>query len=788
MKQKIVVLVLCVCCQTVLAQNQWLPNIPEPLNNPHLAKAFEGVKPVDKPILDKDLFVNGDEMLVAAFAYLHPQSPYKSQPEVLNRLIALLNWGIGNWSKGIKLGDMSYNFHANAAYFLLKTYSPAAIPDSQKVVWEAALRSNMRQILQNTNLYQKQIVGAVWLNGDIRIALGGYFGALALHDSVNQKIFANTIENCMTQTLLPDGGTHYVGYQNESPTYHGGATIRYLLWYYLLTQSAKVKQMVMRTKNYIPMMWVTLGKGFHEWTTSPAWKPYYNTSNCNAEALAKAYLTGDSYNYTIGKGSQELYLAFLYKSGLQETVLPNNFMLFDKNTLGPRGRYGMWGLQGTARNVSQPQPELNEPTFLNMDGINTYAGAYVLDAHAAPNQYPLNAAFQGTAPQVKIKKGKDTDFQRGNVWAFLTGKKCLTAVSKSVSLYGLSAEHAIAGIRFRETDWQSVQQWLFLPERLIGLVEMHNATATTAYGLAHRLALSSGRLKVSGNKKTLLNNGNGQWEYGDLLIKVHQQNYLGSVETFEYGTMNHPDDTYSTMIVLHDSANTVVDQPKMYPSGTSKWALIEVIPKKWQRLYTNAQVLTLPNGLKGFGFADDKQQAYIIHNTTDTAIEYQALLPALFSHSRILYSNNTNQYQTLPVHKGSTKLVATILPHAHIVVVNSSATTHMEQGFHTYNTIFPDAGVAEYVPPVTCKASRLSVQSVQLTWPLVTAGTRGYEVLRSTDGKTFTVIATVLSQANAEQRYQDSLAPKGKLYYKLLQLDEIGQSHCVAMVTVPPAK
>ncbi|MEI7505129.1 MAG: hypothetical protein WCJ61_17780, partial [Paludibacter sp.] len=480
MKKITLFLLFAVLCFTIQSQTlNLLPTIPEQSTNPHLATAFTGVK-TGNVTFTKSM-AEADEMLLAAMAYLHPSSPYKNQQLVLDRLTLLLDTVLGGWNNGRQpLNDMQFCFQATTSYLMLKQYKPTAIPANRQADWEAGIRKNIDKILTtNVNVYTNHIVGALWLNGDIRLAMGIYFGSLALNDAASAAKAKTVIEDLMPQTLLADGGTHYVGYQNESPSYHGEATIRPFAWYYIFTGSQVVKEFICATNKYIPLMQIPVGEGFKEWTTSPAWKPYYNRTTLKLEALAKAYLGSDALNYEIGKGSQHLYLAFIYRSGLTGKTAPDNYMLYDRNCMGPRGRWGNWGVVGTLRDPSIPAPELTETRFLNMDGVNTIVGAFTLNANATATTYPLNAAFQGAAPEVKYAAGEETDWARGAKWAFLTGKDRSDAQTRTNTIFGMTTRYGVSKVRFSEMPWKALQQWVVTPDRVIGMTEIES-TATSS--------------------------------------------------------------------------------------------------------------------------------------------------------------------------------------------------------------------------------------------------------------------------------------------------------------------
>jgi hypothetical protein len=681
-----------------------LPTIPEPATNPHLATAFNGVK--TGTLTYAKTVTQSDEMLLAAMAYLHPSSPYKNQQPILDRLNVLLDSVFSGWNSGkLPVNDMMFSFHSAVSYLMLKQYKPTAIPVGKQTLWEAAIRKNIDAIVAATpNVYSKKIVGSLWLNGDLRRCLGVYFGALALNDTVLAPLAKNIIEDVMTKTLLGDGGTHYVGYDTEASVYHGEITMRGFLWYYILTRSQVVKDFICATNNYIPLIQIPMGSGFKEWISCPSDKAYYNQTPLTVEALAKAYLNGDPYNYQIGKGAQNLYLAFLYRSGLTGKVVPDNYMLYDKNHMGPRGRWGNWGVIGKTRDSSNPSPELTETTSsITGGGTNTFVGAFTLNLTATSTTYPLNAAFQGTAPQVKFATGVENDWQRGNKWALLSGKKCNNALTRTHTIYGLSASFTLSKKNFVSVGWNAMEQWVVTPDRLIGMVEVEATTASTVYGFAQRIQLVSGRMGQVGARKLLNFIDENSYEYGDLRVKVIDKNYLGTVDTLYHGVNNGVGDNYAVMLLLND-VKSGGDVANVYPVGTRRYAFIEVTNK--DRVYsTNPTRLTLDAGLEGFEFQESAgRKIRMVHNTAGTAVSISATsMICPFSKVRVIKSWDETALTALPVVSGVCALSVISIPaYGHLMVVNSDLVADHSLGYNTYDSVYnPVKATTDLMVPIS---------------------------------------------------------------------------------------
>jgi hypothetical protein len=744
-----------------------LPDIPEPFTNPHLA-TFNGTIGINTwPPTNH--FRDADQLLLATMAYLHPSSPHKGKQAYLDRTLFLLEKVLGGWNNDtMPLNEMTYGLSAPVSYLMLKQYKPSAITPQQQASWEAGLRKNIDKIiLEAPEMYRDNIVGALWINGDIRLACCVYFGGIALNDPVAVAKAKNVIEVLMPKTLLNDGGTHYVGYQNESPSYHGEALIRMFAWYYIFTKSDVIKDFICATDKYIPLVHIPLGEGYHEWSTSPAWKPYYNRVTLKIEALAKAYLGGNQYNYSIGKGSQHLYLTFLYRSGLSGAALPGNYMLYDKNSMGPRGIYGNWGVVGTLRDPSSPLPELTETRFLNMDGVNTLVGAFTLNNTATSTQYPLNAAFHGAAPQIKFASGIEDNYNRGNKWAFLTGRDRNDAITRSKAVYGLTTNYGVSKRRFAEVGWRSQQQWIITPDRVIGMTEMEaSPTSTSAqrtiFGLAQRIQLVSGRLNVSGTKKDLITIDANTYEYGDLRIKIIEKNYNGTIDKTYHGVMDVSTipgslgDDRSVLINLND-VNSQGDTQFTYPEGTRKYAFFEVTNK--DRLYSsNASRLTLATGLEGFEFTESSgRKIRVIHNVTNSAIALNTnSMSCPYGKLRMLKSWDET-LKSFTVTSGMGIIPYTSIPkYGHIVIINSDIADDHIPGINQSDDLFN----ASLSFPSNLKVDSTVGTTINLSWRPVTGAT-SYVLRRSSvaEGPYIDVAAI------AETQYSDTGLANDTAYY-----------------------
>ncbi|MEI7677221.1 MAG: T9SS type A sorting domain-containing protein [Bacteroidales bacterium] len=703
-----------------------LPAISEPSTNPFAATTFDGVKVGDTKLygFQKD----PGETMIAAFAYFHPSSPYKGQSAILDRMVLLLDSIFTRWSVGktADLGDFPGAVEATYAYLTLKTYAPDKIPADRKAKWEAGIKNKNNYMLANySGIFVSNSVGALVMNMEMKRVFAVFLGGLCLNDTAVANKGKRAMENCLFKNILPDGGTHYVSYSNETMGYHS-ITVEMTAWYYLFTGSQAAKNFLFALKNYSPMS--QMPNGYDEYSTAPPWKSQYVTKFLSNSALMEGFLTGCGYNYTMGQGQKGLLYAFIYRSGITALPLPDNFTLYDRNTLGPRSHYGLWTTVGTTRDPSTPLPEITETPNVQMCGISTFAGAAITKSDGT-----INAAFHGAAPMVKYATGDEDDWNRGNKWGFMTGPAMKTSLSKGREVYGLASSYNIYKRDFTNfTGWKSCQQWVYTPDRVIGMTEITNSAVSTLYGLAQRIALVSYRGTAKpgdGKAAKLVFVDNNTFEYNNLRVKVQSKDFTGKIDTTYYGiystTVPTSTDFGSVMIALND-AQSGNDVAVTYPAGTKRYALFEVTYNT-KSYSSNAARLTLATGLEGFEFQEASRKIRMIHNTMASAISYSGTMTCPFGSARVMQSWNDATLNRLIVAAGSTTIPTVSIPaYGNIVIVNSDIANDQIAGYNVYEDIFN----ASLLIPINVNVDSAANGMVNLSWKSV-SGATGYKIKRA---------------------------------------------------------
>ena len=759
-----------------------LPTIPDYANNSQAAVMWKGVQltnPSFKTILTPSLY---DEVWYASMAYFHPQSPYYHNPLALKRTQTLLDSMLTNWSNNLYTTSFNYTVEATYAYLLLKTYLPDSIPTDRKPIWEKGITNLITATLKKPLMYDSLMVGSVWLNGDIRFAIATVLGGTAIGDTAAVAKARNVVENVMTKCLLPDGGTHYYGYQNENFTYHT-PTKKYFLIYWLISQNQTVLNVLKAMNHYPLLMQHPVGKGFGEYIAIPAWKPYYNSNMLEYVAAISAYLTEDPYSWTMGKNANAFELAFIWKSGLNALPVPANFVLYDKNSMGPRYRVGNWGAVGTLRDVASALPELNEsnlPMATLMAGKQTFAGAYALTPNASATTYPMNSVFQAAAIIVKTKTGKETDYNRGNVNSFLSGFEN-NSITKTRTIYGMATRYKVVDRIMNKSSFDGMQQWVFTQDRLVGMIELEAVANTTCYGLGTRFCFVGGRLGVSGKYKKLIRLNDSTYQYGLLNLKVIKQDLKGRTDSVYYGIQGAANDTLSNQLTLHDQLDSVTDKKINISKGYRKKVLVEVT-KSANAFATDAGVLNVAYPLYGFQFTEiNNRKLRIVHNTSASSVTYTDTFHCNFNKTRLIKSwEDTDMSSLNASSNGVLSINITIPANAHILIINSSLATDTVLEYNTFDSVF----IGSAVLPINNLVVEGTMKNCKTTINLTVTNEINatiYQLQGSTDGSNFTNISTLQAYSNnnsSVNSYSFEVNPaSGYFYfYRIKTIDREGNS------------
>ncbi|MDF7826158.1 Gfo/Idh/MocA family oxidoreductase [Pontiellaceae bacterium B12227] len=662
-------------------------------------------------------FKEGAETLSAVYAYLHPQSSYQYDADVLARLKVLLNARFDVWTaaSGNGLTDIAGSFQCAYAYMLLNHHRPFDLTALEITDWEAAMAKFCDYHLSaGTLLYDDHILADLWLNGDIRIAKAIYFSGVATGNSVYQTKAQQAIDLVMTQAVTGDGATHYVGFNNEVSTYRN-VSINSMLWWWIITGSPDMKAALDQTIPYVPLS-VEPG-GFQEQSTGIAYKHMYNGLRGRQAALATAYLYGDRYNYYFGQGVEHSFnsdyavlLAVLHRGPMTALPPPSDFVLYDRAIMGPRGRWADWAFVATGRNVQSPGPDHSDQGYDGkMIGKNTFVGAMALGSYA--NKTPLKGALDGVCPEFKNKTGPTSDWSRSpdGVYRFLSQDENTSTITRDT--FGTLATDYRLSTRVSSpatpdwgagTDWLGEQVWLLTEDRVVGLVQIHNEAGADVYGLDTRMVLTGGRTNIIGQYYDLVEVASNEYDFGELSLRIGENNFGGTQTVQRVGMQNGAGDEYGAILRLHDSADPADDTLIHYPSGTRRWVVIECIREGRSFAGSVNNVMEGNNNVAVLEVRETDRRFRLVQNLTSSARTYTGNFWGIGpGATATLHKSWTNTVDVVtPVPGNAIAIIIDLPPHGHVAVVSSTDSANHAANQSHYEDIFPqtaDPAMSHYL-------------------------------------------------------------------------------------------
>jgi hypothetical protein len=663
-----------------------------PLNSgaPNYANVFaRGVKTGD-PVPQPETGKAGEEILLAVYAYLAPDSPVQGQAPYLERLFVLLDHRFGIWGGGDELRDIGSIWQAHYAYYLVKQKAPETLSPARTALYENAIQVNQASILaDNPLLYDQGILAHGWLNGDIRLAMALYFGALASNDSATAETARRAIDNVLARNALGDGGTRYVGFWGEVSTYHD-ESIRCLLWWCKITGSPAAKASVDATLRYSVV--ANEPDGFSEQSSNIPYKHMYNNIRSMRSSLWKAYLYNDGYNYFFGQpeettNSTELLNTILFQPGRITRTPPTDVgVFFDANLQGPRGRFGgNWGWIAHGRDVQRGGPE-NADLIAAQGyqgrhcGKSTFVGAFALGA--VTNRTSLKGALDTVLVEFKETAGTETDVMRGSRYRYLAQdeqtrtitRRNFGTLSTSYRISRRTSAAASPNWSNSTTPWTGQQLWVLTGERAMGLLQIASDAQSTIYGLDTRLVFTGGRRGIMGSYLDLTQPDTNTFAFGDLRARVPLSSFNGSITTQRIAISDpNSTDDFSALVRINDAAIAGNDAPVTFPAGTRRWIVLDVHRSTNAAAAPVYNVLTNNTNWAVLQFHETARKVRIVQNLTATARSYSGNFVVGTNYARTtLHRSWTNTITPLTATNGTTTVTDTIPPYGHMIAVNSN--------------------------------------------------------------------------------------------------------------------
>ena len=555
----------------------------------------------------------GIDMGTMFWLVTHPQSPYQNNPEITQWLLRrMLTYAEDYLFHGNSYYDPVNDFFAigpalYACRITTETYPDLLTPNMKQTMDAFFAKAGtfwQEEIFDTTDSGFAQM--GYYCNRDLGMANILMNTGTYLSDT-NMLASAKFLIDEQEHNLYPDGAFAYIGTQNESPGYHD-ADCMLLTRYYASTGYAPCTNMLARSENYGLLS--TEPGNVSEYITVPNWKTTWGGFGSGGEPVAG--LTGNPYLRTLRDRGLEwtpssrpdLQAMTYYRSDVQPAALPDNYTVYDRNIQGARGRYGNFSTVLNARKYASERGD--EP------GTTTFAGAMMTD-NIYSNAYPLNAAVMGVYPKVHTKTNTGEEWQD---WAYLTRDETNTVITTR-NAASLATRHGLeltaAGPSASPVPWLGNQQWIALPDRLIGLVEVEPDGNQTAYAVNGRVHLGHGYYGLSGEKPIYQVNSN-TFTYGEFTVKIHENNY-DSISTAPAGVLRDSTPLTATDIVL----STDLDgSQRTWSPGERRYFIVEI---RSPDAVGDSQITRTVNGdLLTLQVTADSKQYKLIHNRSASSV------------------------------------------------------------------------------------------------------------------------------------------------------------------------
>ncbi|MEM1108093.1 MAG: hypothetical protein AAGH99_05310 [Planctomycetota bacterium] len=619
-----------------------LPDIPDVNGNPYLADLAAGVTG-NQSRLNRE-FTAADtnnfswktafDLYTLAGAATHPDSPLRNDSAALTATMRHLEFIFGNLPG---LGGTGFDFIGSPsmidAYLAVDAvYGEYLLPVYQDR-WEANLKTAIDDAIAGENLITRLTNNETldsWVNADIRWAEMFALASLVFPQE-DYADWATAYVDQVSRSQFPDGGFAYIRDYNESPTYHG-ANIIALARMAQVLNLPQATDLIRNAYWYYPLSAEPYGTPEH--ASSASWKQNWNTTLDGGAAYITAVVADSPENLTVSSwgnfSESALLLVASYYDPNFTTPAPvqDNYFIYDQNTQGPRGRFGNWSFVGTATNHEN-----------GTRGKQTFVGAMVTDSDVDPSDpgWSLNAGLAAVYPQVKVAPGEILYWQvrnNNNPVRTLTSTTDNDHSATTVlnDLATLTTRYQISSYgNVNDLPWAGQQEWVYTPERMVGLITTESLADQTGYGLQAVVKTVSGRSNW-GDEKSWVLNPDGSYNYGDLVIRIHENTFT-DVEALDSSTPEGDNVGFfsttdkSGVLTFRDAASSQDDTLKTYTAGESRYVVVEVHPAT-SAPTTEITTLTLANGLTGFTFVENGQRVSIIHNPSDNAVSAQTTLPS----------------------------------------------------------------------------------------------------------------------------------------------------------------
>ncbi|MBU6451884.1 MAG: hypothetical protein KGS72_08920 [Cyanobacteria bacterium REEB67] len=595
-----------------------LPPIPKFAENPYAQSALVRLKALieseeggtfpgfSRHTSALDVGSAGNDVLELIRAYCYEESPLRGSADCLKAIVDRCDCIYAYAKKVSAEEDFAYLAQLSEILLLLTELMPGLVSKVRLDAWTAALES----VLEATAAKHVQHIvladtPGAWAMADVRIIAALAYGGMVLPRSRYKSLGLSGLR-LMDKVLESDGGVNYSDEQNDCFAYHPVyVTTLARLWQ--VSGEKMASDLITATEWYIPIS--TAARGAGEYYTAPSWKQLWDTTNGADASVIVFGITGSAFNAGhLAKfpPPPSLFLASFYRDDVQAENFPEQYIFYDQNIKGPRGRNGDFAFAATGRTT----PNSNR-------GKNTYVGCMVVapPAPAPPPVVSRQSAAESTVedrqntlyivgghlPAASAHADSKTDWADGFlIDAALAGVGIEVTTSPRVDYMrvvpddllnltqretlatttlekaaALSAHHRLAAYRHTASDWFVSQAWLFTPQRLVGLLDVHALSDQIACDIKGVLRFVSGCADWGVPRKFLSvgdTEKSAAYSYGALTARIVEHDFAG-ISVAYTNTYNDTSRKAGRLVLSTQSAGT-----KRYPIGSGHFFVVEIHP------------------------------------------------------------------------------------------------------------------------------------------------------------------------------------------------------------------
>jgi hypothetical protein len=473
-----------------------------------------------------------EDVAVAAFMASDPSSPHKGRSDLIAFVKAGLGWLVGSldadgtwWKPKGKLdGDPNVNRFILAPVLDSLIWMRQLPTESQWTgKWDAPLQA---AIQWQRRAYGGEFAGdwsgdsaGKYVNQDAyMLVIMAQSGILWRND--NDTVASRSIMLGIEKNLLPDGGFHYIGVENEAPWYHS-IDLLLIARYLTLSKDPVAVRTIKATARYWPL--TLTAEGVPEYWSDIWWKQTWGDIGPASLAVV-ASVTSDAANRNLmwsvlrrtppDRTSLETVYAAPYWPGGETTAPAKPVALVrDRNMIGYRGQAGDWYYGVTAGRGLR----------------NTFTGGVYSN-----KDWPraIVAAFRGAQIDIVQEAAKQHGLwlsqKKDNVaFAVHPNQSAVLAVRYSPQL---SLINAVPQPETPENAWEVTQLWRASGDGILGMVTAVAREKVQPVAIVGRLLLGPA---------SVLKLNDDEWQCGKLKIHLYQS--FGDITiTTMAGFMNSP--------------------------------------------------------------------------------------------------------------------------------------------------------------------------------------------------------------------------------------------------------